>query len=150
VALASATFGARLIHISALGADENSPSLYARTKAAGEKAVLAAMPSAMIVRPSILFGPEDDFFNRFAGMARLSPFLPLVGGGLTRFQPVFVGDVAAAIADMVDGKGKSGLTYEFGGPEVKTFKELMEYVLATTERKRLLIPIPFGLAKFQS
>src|SRR5262249_36699662 len=96
VALASATFGARLIHISALGADENSPSLYARTKAAGEKAVLAAVPSAMIVRPSILFGPEDDFFNRFAAMARLCPFLPLVGGGLTRFQPVFVGDVAAA------------------------------------------------------
>jgi uncharacterized protein YbjT (DUF2867 family) len=150
VALAAATAGARLIHVSALGADENSPSLYARTKAAGEKAVLAASRSAMIVRPSILFGPEDDFFNRFGALARLSPFLPLVGGGLTRFQPVFVGDVATAIADMVDGKGKAGLTYEFGGPEVKTFKELMEYVLATTERRRLLLPIPFGLARFQS
>ena len=150
VALAAATFGARLIHVSALGASENSPSRYASTKAAGEKAVLGAVPSAMIVRPSILFGPEDDFFNRFGAMARLSPFLPLVGGGLTRFQPVFVGDVATAIADMVDGKGKRGLVYEFGGPEVKTFKELMEYVLATTERKRLLIPIPFGLARFQS
>jgi uncharacterized protein YbjT (DUF2867 family) len=150
VALAAATAGARLIHVSALGADENSPSLYARTKATGEKAVLAAARSAMIVRPSILFGPEDDFFNRFAALARLSPFLPLVGGGLTRFQPVFVGDVAAAIADMVDGKGKPGFTYELGGPEVKTFKELMEYVLATTERRRLLLPIPFGLARFQS
>jgi uncharacterized protein YbjT (DUF2867 family) len=150
VALAAATAGARLIHVSALGADENSPSQYARTKAAGEKAVLAAIPSAMIVRPSILFGPEDDFFNRFAALARLSPFLPLVGGGLTRFQPVFVGDVAAAIADMVEGRGKRGLAYEFGGPEVKTFKELMEYVLATTERHRLLIPIPFGLARFQA
>jgi NADH dehydrogenase len=150
VALAAATFGARLIHVSALGADENSSSLYARTKAAGEKRTLSAVPSANIMRPSIMFGPEDDFFNRFAAMARLSPFLPLVGGGLTRFQPVFVGDVAAAIANTVDGKGKPGFTYELGGPEVKTFRELMEYVLAVTERHRLLIPLPFGLAKFQS
>ena len=150
VARAAATSGARLIHVSALGADDTSASLYASTKARGEKAALAAVPSAMIVRPSIMFGPEDDFFNRFGAMARLSPFLPLVGGGLTRFQPVFVGDVAAAIANAVDGKGKRGLAYELGGPEVNTFRELMEYVLAVTERRRLLIPIPFGLASFQA
>jgi NADH dehydrogenase len=150
VALAAATFGASLVHVSALGADENSSSVYARTKAAGERAVLSAVPLAKIMRPSILFGPEDDFFNRFGAMARLSPFLPLVGGGLTRFQPVYVGDVATAIANAVDGRGKPGLAYELGGPEVKTFRELMEYVLEVTERRRLLVPIPFGLAKLQS
>jgi len=150
VALAAAAYGARVIHVSALGADPESPSHYARAKATAEKAVLAAVPSAVLLRPSILFGPEDDFFNRFAAMARMLPVLPLVGGGHTRFQPVFVGDVATAIADVVDGKGKTGTTYELGGPEVRTFKELMEFVLATIERRRLLVPLPFGLASFKA
>ena len=150
IALAAATYGARMIHISALGADEASPAHYAQSKAVGEKAVLAAVPSAVIFRPSIMFGPEDDFFNRFAALARLSPVLPLIGGGHTRFQPVFVGDVAAAIAEAVEGKAKSGTIYELGGPEVRTFKQLMEYVLATIERRRLLVPLPFALARLQA
>jgi len=147
VALAAAAHGAAMVHVSAIGADENSPSHYGRSKAQAEKLVLAAQPQAVIMRPSIMFGPEDDFFNRFASMARMSPFLPLVGGGATRFQPVFVGDVATAIADAVDGKLRGGATYEFGGPEVKTFKELMQFVLTTIERKRILLPIPFFAAK---
>jgi uncharacterized protein YbjT (DUF2867 family) len=150
VALAAAAHGARMIHISAIGADENSSAAYARSKAAGEKSVLAARPEAVIFRPSIMFGPEDDFFNRFAALARILPALPLVGGGTTRFQPVFVGDVAEAIARAVEGKAKAGTIYELGGPEVRTFKQLMEYVLATIERRRLLIPIPFALAKLQA
>ena len=150
VALAAAAHGARMIHVSAIGADENSSSGYARAKAAGESAVLAAMPAANVFRPSIVFGPEDDFFNRFAFMARVLPALPLIGGGETRFQPVFVGDVAEAIARAVDGNAKPGATYELGGPEVRTFKQLMEYVLATIERKRLLVSLPFPLAKLQA
>ena len=108
------------------------------------------MPDANVFRPSIMFGPEDDFFNRFAVMARFLPALPLIGGGETRFQPVFVGDVAEAIARAVDGNAKPGTTYELGGPEVRTFKQLMEYVLAAIERKRLLVPLPFALAKLQA
>src|SRR5262249_23172051 len=150
VARAAATEGARLIHVSALGADADSPALYARTKAAGEAAVLASAPAATIFRPSIVFGPEDDFFNRFGAMARMSPALPLVGGGETKFQPVFVGDVAQAIVKAVGGSAKGGTTYELGGPEVRSFKALMEYVLAVTERRRLLVPLPFGLAKLQA
>ena len=150
VALAANAHGARLVHVSAIGADENSPAHYARSKAAAERLVLAAQPQAVIMRPSILFGPEDDFFNRFASLARMSPALPLIGGGHTRFQPVFVGDVAKAIADAVDGKLSAGTIYELGGPEVRTFKQLMQYVLATIERKRLLVPIPFFLAKLQA
>jgi uncharacterized protein YbjT (DUF2867 family) len=150
VARAAAAAGARMIHVSAIGADANSPSQYGRTKAAGEAAVRAAVPAATIFRPSILFGPEDDFFNRFAAMARLSPVLPLVGGGHTRFQPVFVGDVAEAMARAVDGMIARGATYDLGGPEVKTFRELIEFVLATTGRRRLLVPLPFGLATLQA
>ena len=150
IALAAAAHGARMIQVSAIGADENSTSGYARAKAFGEKAVLAATPDAVIVRPSVMFGPEDDFFNKFAAMARILPALPLIGGGHTKFQPVFVGDVAEAIARAVDGQAKAGTTYEAGGPEVKTFKELMEYVLATIERRRLLVPIPFPLAKLKA
>jgi uncharacterized protein YbjT (DUF2867 family) len=150
VAQVASTRGARLVHVSAIGADENSASLYARSKAAAERLVLAAQPTAVIMRPSILFGPEDDFFNRFAAMARISPALPLVGGGHTRFQPVFVGDVAAAIADAVEGKAHSGTTYELGGPEVYTFKELMQFVLGIIERKRLLLPVPFLVARMQA
>jgi NADH dehydrogenase len=150
VALAANAHGAGLVHVSAIGADENSRARYARSKAQAEKLVLAAQPQAVIIRPSIIFGPEDDFFNRFASLARMAPALPLIGGGATRFQPVFVGDVAAAIADAVDGKTRAGTTYELGGPEVRTFKELMQFVLATIERKRLLVPLPFFAAKLQA
>jgi len=150
VALAAANHGARMVQVSAIGADENSSSAYARAKAEGEKAVLAATPDATIVRPSIMFGPEDDFFNKFAAMARILPALPLIGGGETKFQPVFVGDVAEAIARAADGEARTGAIYETGGPEVRSFKELMEYVLAVTERRRLLIPLPFPLAKLQA
>jgi uncharacterized protein YbjT (DUF2867 family) len=150
VARAAAAASARMIHVSAIGADVDSPSEYARTKALGEAAVRAAVPGAVIFRPSILFGPEDDFFNRFGAMARLSPVLPLVGGGHTRFQPVFVGDVAEAIAKAVDGDIQAGTTYELGGPEVKTFRQLLEFVLATVERRRLLVPLPFPLAALQA
>src|SRR5438067_5000006 len=146
VAKAAAQIGARVIHVSAIGADKGSRSRYARTKAQGEEAVLAAAPDATIFRPSIVFGPEDDFFNRFGAMARMSPVLPLVGGGETKFQPVFVGDVAQAIVKAVGGRTKRGTIYELGGPEVRTFKELMVYVLTVTERRRMLVPLPFGLA----
>jgi NADH dehydrogenase len=150
VALAASAHGARMIHVSAIGADEGSPAAYARAKAVGEQAVLAAVPEATIVRPSIMFGPEDAFFNKFAALARVLPALPLIGGGQTRFQPVFVGDVAEAIARAVDRQAKAGTIYELGGPQVRTFKQLMEYLLATIERRRLLIPIPFALAKLQA
>jgi uncharacterized protein YbjT (DUF2867 family) len=150
VALAAAAYGARLIHVSAIGADENSPSLYARSKATGEKLVLAAMPSATILRPSIVFGPEDDFFNRFAGLARMLPALPLVGGGYTRFQPVFAGDVGSAVVAAIADPTTRGRIYELGGPDVRNFKELMQFVLTTIGRRRLLLPIPFGLAKLQA
>jgi NADH dehydrogenase len=150
VAQAAALHGARLIHMSTLGASAESTSEYARSKAAGEKAVLAAAPGATIFRPSIMFGPDDDFFNKFAALARFMPALPLIGGGHTRFQPAFVGDVAAAFAAAAAGETRPGTTYELGGPEVFTFRELLEYVLATTQRKRLLMPIPFGIAKLEA
>ena len=150
VALAAAAYGARLVHVSAIGAAEDAPAHYARAKAMGEKLVLAAVPSAVILRPSILFGPEDDFFNKFAAIARLAPALPLIGGGHTRFQPVFAGDVASAVVAAIEDRAKAGAIYELGGPEVKSFRELMQLVLAATERRRLLLPIPFALAKFQA
>jgi uncharacterized protein YbjT (DUF2867 family) len=149
VATAAAALGARMVHVSALGADVESASAYGRTKAEGESAVRELTPDAVIFRPSVVFGPEDDFFNRFAALARLSPFLPLIGGGHTRFQPVFVGDVAEAVAGAVEGRANP-VTYELGGPEISTFKELMEYTLATVERRRLLLPLPFKLAEFQA
>jgi len=150
VARAAAAVGARMVHISAIGADENSLSHYARSKAAGEKAVLAAVPTATILRPSIVFGPEDQFTNRFAGLARMSPVLPLIGGGLTKLQPVYVGNVATAVADAVDGKTRAGATCELGGPEVLTMRQIMEIILATVDRRRMLVSLPFGLAKFQA
>jgi NADH dehydrogenase len=150
VAHAAKATGARLVHVSAIGADENSPSHYARSKAAGERLVLAAQSEAIIMRPSIVFGPEDDFFNRFAALACTSPALPLPGGGHTRFQPVFAGDVAEAIAKAVDGEAKPGTIYELGGPDVRTFKQLMEFILATIERRRLLVPVPFALMKLHA
>jgi uncharacterized protein YbjT (DUF2867 family) len=150
VALAAAAFGTRLVHVSAIGADEKAASHYARSKAIGEKLALAAMPSAVVLRPSIVFGPEDDFFNKFGSLARFLPALPLIGGGHTRFQPVFAGDVASAVVAAIEGRGEDGRTYELGGPQVKSFKELMEFVLATTARARLLLPIPFALARLQA
>ncbi len=150
VAKAASDVGAPLVHISSLAADPDAPSHYARTKGEGEQQVRAAASSAIIVRPSIVFGPEDDFFNRFGAMSRLSPALPLPGGGHTRMQPVFAGDVAEGVAKAVDGDLKPGTTYEFGGPDAYTFKELMAFVLATVERRRLLLPIPFGLMKVQA
>ena len=139
-----------IVHVSAIGADAASPAAYARSKAAGEAGVLETLPDSVILRPSIVFGPEDDFFNRFAAMARMSPVLPLVGGGVTKFQPVYVGDVAAAIAKAVDGGCKPGTVYELGGPEVKSFKECLELMLEVTRRKRLLLPLPFGAAEMQA
>lgn len=136
----------RLVQISALGADANSPSKYARTKAEAEAAVREVYPDAVIVRPSIVFGQEDQFFNRFAAMAAFSPALPLIGGGKTRFQPVFVGDVGKAIARALDSGEAAGQTYELGGPAVFTFRELMEMMLAQTGRRRILAPVPFPVA----
>ncbi|MDB5500201.1 MAG: 3-beta hydroxysteroid dehydrogenase/isomerase [Tardiphaga sp.] len=149
IAQAAAEVGARMVHVSAIGADENSESGYARAKAAGEQAVRAAVPSASILRPSVVFGPEDQFTNRFASLARIAPVLPLFGAD-TKMQPVYVGDVATAVADAVDGKTKAGATYELGGPEVLTMREIVEIILATIERKRTLLPVPFGIAKLQA
>ncbi|WP_315780957.1 MULTISPECIES: complex I NDUFA9 subunit family protein [unclassified Bradyrhizobium] len=150
VAKAAAAAGARLVHVSAIGADAESASSYARAKAAGEAAALAAVPEAVIMRPSVVFGPEDQFTNRFAGLARIAPFLPLVGGGETKMQPVYVGDVANAVADAVDGKAQAGATYELGGPEVLSFREILKIILDITDRDRALLPLPFGLAKLQA
>jgi NADH dehydrogenase len=149
VAKAAAAAGARLVHVSAIGADAESPSRYARAKAAGEAAVLAAVPSATIFRPSVIFGPEDQFTNRFAALARMSPVLPLIGAE-TKMQPVYVGDVATAIADAVDGKARAGATYELGGAEVLTMREIIEAIVAIADRKPMLVPLPFGLARFQA
>jgi uncharacterized protein YbjT (DUF2867 family) len=150
VARAAAANNAQLVQFSAIGADAGSKSDYARSKAAGEESALAAVPGATIVRPSIVFGPEDAFFNRFAAMAMVSPFLPLIGGGKTRFQPVFVGDVAAAVDAILAGRAKPGATYELGGPEVRTFEELMQLMLRVIDRKRLLVPLPFAIARLQA
>jgi NADH dehydrogenase len=140
----------RFLHISAIGADPASPAAYGRTKAAGEQAVLAAFPDATIFRPSIVFGPEDSFFNRFAEMARLLPVLPLVGGGRTRFQPVYVGDVADAAMAALESAAARGRTYELGGPRIYSFRELMEILLKEIQRRRLLLPLPFALASLQA
>jgi NADH dehydrogenase len=143
---ASAAGVGRLVQVSALGADPGSPALYARSKAAGEAAVKAAFPDATIMRPSVVFGPEDSFFNRFAAIARIAPALPLIGGGRTRFQPVYVDDVAGAIVSALDHPEAPGKTYELGGPRVYAFKQLMELMLAEIGRKRLLVPLPFWAA----
>ena len=140
----------RFVHISALGADPRSPSIYARTKAAGEGAVRDAFPTATILRPSVVFGPEDQFFNRLATMAMISPVIPLIGGGETRFQPVYVGDVAEAAVRVIDDSTTAGRTYELGGPKVYTMRELTELLLAEIHRKRLLVNLPFGLASLQA
>ena len=151
IAEASAAAGVkRLIQVSALGADADSKSAYAASKAAGEAAVLKAFPQATIISPSIVFGPEDQLFNRFAAMALLSPALPLIGGGHTKFQPVYVGDVADAIMAAATRPDAPGKTYELGGPATYSFKELMELLLAEMGVKRLLAPIPWGVATLQA
>ena len=145
-AQAAADAGAGMVQMSAIGADTESGASYARTKGRGEELVREAAPGAIILRPSIVFGPEDDFFNRFAGMARIAPALPLIGGGKTLFQPVFVGDVAEAVAKAVDGTLEPGTTWELGGPEVLTFRACLERMLEVIERKRGFISLPFGIA----
>lgn len=148
IAEAARTMGVlRLVQMSALGADPDSPSKYARSKADAEAAVRDVYPDATIVRPSVVFGPEDGFFNKFAAMAQISPALPLVGGGHTRFQPVFVGDVARALAQIVTRDDTAGQTYELGGAGVFSFRELMELMLAETGRRRILLPLPFPVAR---
>jgi len=149
IAEAAARIGARVVHVSAIGANANSASRYATSKALGEQAVLEAAPDATIIRPSIVFGPEDHFTNRFAALARMFPALPLIGAD-TKLQPVYVGDVASAIADAVDGKTKAGATYELGGPEVMTMREAIELILRVAERDPMLVPLPFGLAKLKA
>jgi uncharacterized protein YbjT (DUF2867 family) len=137
----------RFVQVSAIGADANALSDYARTKAAAEAAVRAVYPEAVILRPSVVFGPGDDFLNRFAAMATMAPALPLVGGGQTKFQPVYVGDVAEAIGMAVTDLAPAGRTFELGGPAIQTFEDLLKLVLRETGRRRALLPIPFPLAR---
>ncbi|HVZ69365.1 MAG TPA: complex I NDUFA9 subunit family protein [Rhizomicrobium sp.] len=134
-----------LVHVSAIGADANAESAYARSKAEGEKAVRQAFPDAAILRPSAIFGPEDKFFNQFAAMARYFPALPLPGGGHTKLQPVFAGDVADAIRKCLEDPVTRGQTYELGGPHIYTFREMMELILRETGRKRWLVTVPYPL-----
>jgi NADH dehydrogenase len=138
----------RFVLVSAIGADADSPAAYARTKAAGEAAVRRHMPGAVILRPSIVFGPEDDFFNRFAGMAKMAPALPVVGPD-SRFQPVYVDDVAAAVAKACTGEAEAGATYELGGPRDASFRELLELMLSVIRRKRPIVAVPIPVAKIQ-
>jgi NADH dehydrogenase len=147
--LAAAAGARRLVHLSAIGADAGSASLYARTKAEGEAAVRAAFPAATILRPSVVFGPEDQFFNRFAALAALLPVMPVVCGG-TRFQPVYVGDVADAVMAAIAREDAQGRTYELGGPRVMTMREVLEFVLEQTHRRRPLLPMPEGLLRLQA
>ncbi|TDK35392.1 complex I NDUFA9 subunit family protein [Rhizobium deserti] len=146
VAEAARAAGAKLTHISAIGADPNSSSSYARSKGRAEAAIMSLMPDAVILRPSIVFGPEDSFFNKFADMARSFPALPLIGGGKTRLQPVYVEDVAETVGRSVDGTIADGMVYELGGGEVMTFRDCLETVLRFTNRERPLVSLPFGVA----
>lgn len=148
--LASEEGIANFVHVSAIGARDDSPSAYARSKAYGERAVLSAIPSAVVLRPSLIFGAEDRFFNLFAGLAGISPILPLIGGGHTLFQPVFVGDIAEAAVRAVDGNAKPGAIYELGGPEIRSFRELMQDMLEEIGRPRLLVPLPFAIARLKA
>ncbi len=148
---AHAAGATRFVQMSAIGADRKSKGRYGRSKAAGEEAALSVYPDAAILRPSVVFGPEDNFFNRFAAMARFSPALPLIGGGRTRFQPVFVGDVARVVALAACGEAEGGpAPYELGGPKVLTFEEILRYVLKETGRHRMLLNVPFAVARLQA
>ena len=151
IAKAAAAAGvSTMVHVSAIGANADSDSVYAQTKAAGEAAVRAAIPAATILRPSVVFGPEDEFFNRFADLGRYAPALPLIDGGKNRMQPVYVGDVADAICKALTDPACAGQTYELGGPEVMTMKEIMEYTLEQAGQKRLLLPLPSVIASFKA
>jgi uncharacterized protein YbjT (DUF2867 family) len=151
VALAARRHGtSRLIHLSALGAGASSPALSDRTKAEGEGSVRAVFPKATIVRPSLVYGEDDHFFRRFAALARASPVLPLIGGGATRFQPVFVDDATSGLLELLKRRETAGKTYEFGGTQVYSFKELIELLLDAVKRPCLLLPIPFALAEMQA
>lgn len=151
VAKAAREAGVRhLVHVSAIGADRRSSANYARSKGLGEQAVLEEFPDAVILRPSIVFGPEDEFFNRFASLAQSAPLLPLIGGGRTRFQPVFVGDLAAAAAVAAAGHARPGTIYEIGGPDVMSFRELLDLTQNWTDRHRGYLPLPFWMAKLQA
>ncbi len=148
IAEAARAAGARsLVHVSAIGADKGAKANYARTKWAGEAAVLERFPDAVILRPSLVFGPEDQLFNRFAALAGYSPFLPLIGGGRAKLQPVYVGNVAAAIAAALGGKARPHTVYELGGPEIVTWRQLLERTMAWSGRKRLFLRVPFWAAK---
>ena len=150
IAQAARDAGARaFVQVSAIGASRSSPSAYARSKAEGEDAVREAYPNATILRPSIIFGPEDEFFNRFASLARFSPFMPLIGGGRTRFQPIYAADVAQAVMAGLDGRARPGVPYELGGPSIYTFREVLDLIAEYTLRERPYISIPFSLAKLQ-
>ena len=140
----------RLIHISALGASPVSPAVSDRTKAEGELAVREVFPQATIVRPSLTFGEDDHFFSRFAAMIRTSPILPLIGGGTTKFQPVFVDDMTAGLSELLERSDTAGQTYEFGGPQVYSFKALLELLMSALSMQRLFIAIPFTLAEMQA
>jgi NADH dehydrogenase len=149
MAAAARDFGARaFVHVSAIGADRRSRSVYARSKGEGETEVLKAYPRAVILRPSLVFGPEDQFFNRFASLSRFSPVLPLIGGR-TRFQPVFVGDVARAVIAALSGRATEGKIYELGGPQVFTFREIYDLIGKYTLRQRAYLPVPIWAAKIQ-
>ena len=144
VAEAASKSGVRqLIHFSSIGVDEKSEALYASTKARGEKAVHRAFPAATILRPSVVFGPEDQLFNRFAQMAKLSPFLPLIGGGKSKFQPVYVGDLAKAVGQLAGNSTGDQRIYELGGPDVVSFKEMLQIMLGILGKRRFLVPLPF-------
>ena len=148
VAMACRAAGVRqLVHVSAIGADPRSQGHYGRTKAAGEAAVLEQFPDAIVLRPSLVFGPEDQLFNRFGNMARTAPLLPLIGGGRTKFQPIYVGDLAAAVSAAVEGHGKGGLVYELGGPEVISFRKLLDRTQEWAGHQRWYFRMPFWLAK---
>lgn len=147
--LAAAAGARRMVHVSAIGADPGSESGYARSKGEGEQAVLAAFPAATILRPSVVFGPDDQFFNRFAGLAALLPVMPVVEGG-TRFQPVHVGDVADAVMAAILRDDAAGRVYELGGPRVMTMRQVLEFVLEHTHRRRLMLPLPQALVAFQA
>ena len=151
IAESAAAAGLRaLVQVSAIGADPSATADYARTKGEGEAAVTQAFPKATVLRPSVIFGPEDGFFNRFAEMSRFAPALPLVGGGATRFQPVYVGDVARAVLHALKTPDCQGKVYELGGPRAYSFKELLELMLKTIGRRRVLVTLPFGLARLQA
>jgi NADH dehydrogenase len=150
VATAAAAAGTKaMVHFSAIGADPASPSLYARSKAAGEAAVRAAFPAAVILRPSVVFGPEDSFFNRFAGLAATLPVMPVFSGG-TKFQPVYVGDVADAVMAGLQRADLQGRTFELGGPQVWTMREILTWILTQTQRTRCLVNVPMGLARLEA